>query len=152
MRDLGNNLKAEQHIAPAVLNADVNDTTPVDLQGFEGAAVVINTGIEGVTFGAGVHIRFKLLHSDTTTNTDFVAVTQADVTDAQVFNGDGSILFLDDNAETPQVLLAGYIGGKRYLQVEIDFTGSHSTGTPMAVSVIKGYARHAQGASTYAPA
>ena len=43
MRDLANNLGAVQAVAPAVLSA-TNTSDPIDLQGFESAAVVINTG------------------------------------------------------------------------------------------------------------
>ena len=51
--------------------------------------------------------------------------------------------FFDANAETPQVTVVGYTGGKRYVRVVADFTGTHSNGTPIAASVIKGHPIHA---------
>ena len=145
MRDLGNNLTPAQMI-PAAIHAANHSSTVVDLTGFEGAFINVNTGIEGVTFGAGVHIQFKLM--DSPDSTTFTEVAQSGVTDASITAG--VFLKLDDNAETPQVSGIGYIGGERYLRVDVVFTGSHSTGTAMSTECIKGFPHHAGGASTYA--
>jgi hypothetical protein len=146
MRDLGNNLVSVQSLASAVTagnNATVN-ATAVDLKGFEGAYVNVNTGVEGVALSNNLKIEFKLMHGDATNA--LVAVEQKDVTDSSVTSG--VFLTLDDNAETPQTSSIGYIGGKRYVSVDVVFTGNHTTGTPMSIDVIKGYARHSEGAST----
>ena len=139
MRDLANNISVAQSLAPAVRTADANGTG-VDLQGFEGATVVIDTGAEGVTLSSSVKIDFIL--EESSDDSTYTAVTSAtSVTDGSV-DSNGVFLTLDDNAETPQVATIGYVGGARYIRVVADFTGSHSTGTAVAASVIKSHPRH----------
>lgn len=77
MRDLANNIGAVQAVAPAVLSA-TNTSEPIDLQGFESAAVVINTG---AIVSAG-DFTAKLQESDTTTSGDFADVAAADLVEA----------------------------------------------------------------------
>ena len=133
MKDLANNISAAQSLAPAVRTSDTNGTG-VDLQGFESATIIVDTGAEGVTLSTSVKIDFKL--EESSDDSTYTAVTSATaVTDGTV-DSNGVFLTLDDNAETPQIASIGYVGGARYIRVVADFTGSHSTGTPVAASVI----------------
>lgn len=145
MRDLANSVAAIQSIAPVTGTADANGTG-VDLQGFEAAVVVVNTGIEGDTLSSSVKIDFKL--EDSSDNSTFSAVTAAtSVTDGTV-TSTGIFLTLDANGETPQITTIGYVGGARYIRVVADFTGTHSNGTPIAASVVKGHPHHSTDADT----
>jgi hypothetical protein len=135
MRDISNRTVAVATQVPAVVTADANGTT-VDLQGFNSAMVVVNTGVEGDTLSGSVKFDFILEHSDN--DSDWSAVTSStDVTEGSV-DSSGIFLTLDANAETPQISQIGYIGGKQYIRCKIDVTGTHSNGTPMGVTVIKG--------------
>lgn len=135
MRDISNRTVAVATQVPAVVTADADGTT-VDLQGFNSAMVVVNTGVEGDTLSASVKFDFILEHSDD--DSTWTAVTSStDVTEGSV-DSSGIFLTLDANAETPQISQIGYIGGKQYIRCKIDATGSHSNGTPMGVTVIKG--------------
>jgi len=135
MRDISNRTVAVATQVPAVVTADADGTT-VDLQGFNSAMVVVNTGVEGDTLSASVKFDFILEHSDD--DSTWSAVTSStDVTEGSV-DSSGIFLTLDANAETPQISQIGYIGGKQYIRCKIDATGSHSNGTPMGVTVIKG--------------
>tara|TARA_R110001583_G_scaffold180181_1_gene337189 strand:- start:457 stop:888 length:432 start_codon:yes stop_codon:yes gene_type:complete len=135
MRDLSNNVVAVVGTVPAVVTADANGTG-VDLQGFESAMVIVNTGIEGDTLSGSVKFDFILEESDD--NSTYTAVTSStSVTETSV-DGSGIFLTLDANGETPQIKQIGYIGGKRYIRCKIDATGTHSNGTPMSIEVIKG--------------
>ena len=138
MRDLANNVVVAQSIAPVVGTADANGTG-IDLKGFESATIVVNTGIEGDTLSSSVKIDFKLEDSDD--DSTYAAVTSG-IIDASA-NASGIFLTLDANGETPQVSWVGYTGGKRYVRVVADFTGTHTNGTPIAASVIKGHPIHA---------
>ena len=149
MKDLANNISIVQSIAPVVGTSDTNGTG-VDLQFFESAVAVVDTGVEGDTLSSSVKIDFKLEDSDD--NSTFTAVTSSlHVTDGSV-DSNGIFLTLDANAETPQVTSIGYVGGKRYLRVVADFTGTHSNGTPIAATIIKGSARHNTDADTLSTA
>jgi len=149
MRDLANSVAAIQSIAPVTGTSDANGTG-VDLQGFESAVVVVNTGIEGDTLSSSVKIDFKL--EDSSDNSTFSAVTAAtSVTDGTV-DSSGIFLTLDANTETPQITTIGYVGGARYIRVVADFTGTHSNGTPMAASVVKGHPHHSTDADSISTA
>jgi len=149
MRDLANSVAAIQSIAPVTGTSDTNGTG-VDLQGFESAVVVVNTGIEGDTLSSSVKIDFKL--EDSSDNSTFSAVTAAtSVTDGTV-DSSGIFLTLDANTETPQITTIGYVGGERYIRVVADFTGTHSNGTPMAASVVKGHPHHSTDADSISTA
>ena len=139
MRDLANNVSVAQCIAPVVGSSDTNGTG-IDLQGFESATIVVDTGVEGDTLSSSVKVDFIL--QDSTDNSSFSAVTSNSLVTDGAVDSSGIFLTLDANGETPQVTSIGYVGGKRYVRVVADFTGSHSNGTPIAVSVIKGHPRH----------
>ena len=139
MQDLANNIKLMQSIAPAALDADTNGTG-VDTQGYENVAIVVDTGVEGITLSSTNKIEFELEHSDD--NSSWSAVSSSnDVTDGSV-DSDGIWATFDDNAEAPAVKGIGYVGGKRYLRVVADFSGTHSNGSPCSAMIIKGFPRH----------
>jgi len=135
MRDISNRTKAVTCQDAKVFTADANGTT-VDTQGFESVMFVVNSGIEGDTLSGSVKFDFILQESDD--DSTFSAVTSStSVTEGSV-DSSGIFLTLDANGETPQTSQIGYIGGKRYVRVKIDATGTHSNGTPMSIEVIKG--------------
>ena len=135
MRDISNRTKSVATQVPAVVTADANGTG-VDLQGFESAMVVVNTGAEGDTLSGSVKFDFILQESDD--DSTYTAVTSStSVTEGSV-DSSGIFLTLDANGETPQISQIGYIGGKRYIRCKIDVTGSHSNGTPMGAVVVLG--------------
>ena len=145
MKDLANSISAVQSIAPVVGTSDTNGTG-VDLQFFESATVIVNTGVEGDTLSGSVKVDFKL--EESSDDSSYSAVTAAtSVTDGTV-DSSGIFLTLDANGETPQITTIGYVGGSRYIRVVADFTGTHSNGTPIAATVVKGSPRHSTDADT----
>ena len=135
MRDISNRTKSVATQVPAVVTADANGTG-VDLQGFESAMVIVNTGAEGDTLSSSVKFDFILEDSDD--DSTYSAVTSStSVTEGSV-DSSGIFLTLDANGETPQISQIGYIGGKRYIRCKIDATGTHSNGAPMGVVVVLG--------------
>lgn len=122
MRDLSHNLGVVQALIPQVLAA-TDTSAAIDLNGFNSAMVVINTGaiVSSGNFTA------KLQESDTTTSGDFTDVAAADLI--------GTL---------PSVLLASsvakqsYIGNKRYLRL----VTTKNSGTSIAAGavIIKGHA------------
>ena len=135
MRDISNRTKSVNTVDPKVITSDTNGTG-VDLQGFESAMVIVNTGIEGDTLSGSVKFDFILQESDDDSTWSNVT-SSTSVTETSV-DSNGIFLTLDANGETPQITQIGYIGGKRYIRCKIDATGTHSNGTPMSIEVIKG--------------
>ena len=104
MQDLANNIKLMQSIAPAVLDADANGTG-VDIAGYEAVAIVVDSGVEGITLSGTNKIEFELEHSDD--NSTWVDAESADVNGT--LGANGLFLTLDDNAESPQISEIEYL-------------------------------------------
>lgn len=139
MRDLVSNIGFAVAIDAATLTAD-NTPPAVDLNGFDSAVIEIAVGVGGITFTGTNKIEFVLTHSDD--NVTYSNVALADVQGpAAVTNG--IIKTLNTAHAAADITKVGYIGGKRYLKLLADFSGTHGTGTPIAASVAKGHPRHA---------
>lgn len=132
-RDLKNVLKVVQVLVPILGNDDTDGThtAGADLSGYEGAVLVANFGISGDTLSGSVKLIAKAMESDD--NSTYTAVAAADLV--------GAFTLIDDAAEDPDIQIVGYIGSKRYVTVDFDFTGTHTNGIPISASVIKGFPR-----------
>ncbi|WP_454917314.1 hypothetical protein [Xanthobacter sediminis] len=134
-RDLISNIGPVIAIPSATYAAD-NTPAAVDLAGFQGAGVLIEVGVGGITFSGTNKIEFVLSHSDD--NTTYVPVASADVHGVTVGAG-GIVLALTAEHAAPTVHKVGYKGGKRYLKLLADFSGTHGTGTPLSALVVKAF-------------
>ena len=142
MKDLSNNIATAVSIKNAVKTAAENGTG-VDLQGYEGATVIVDVGAEGDTLSSSVHFEVSLEHSDD--NSTFTDVAQADIVDGTISSG-GIFLKLDGTVggnpdTTGEIFRVGYRGGKRYIRVVLAKTGTHSNGTPLGAFIVKSHAR-----------
>lgn len=136
-RDAASNLALVEAIATAVLSAD-NTPAAIDLLDSGSATLVLHIGVGGITFTGSNKIEFVLTHSDD--NSTYSNVTDDDLVKdslapASVTNGIIRALTAAHAASTIQKL--GYVGGKRYLKLLADFSGTHGSGTPIAASVVK---------------
>jgi hypothetical protein len=147
MKDLSNSIATALSHKSAVTTAASNGTG-VDLQGYEGATILVTIGAEGDTLSGSVFFEIGLEHSDD--NATYTDATQSDIVDGTIAS-DGVFLKIDGTGtagtagnpdSTGSTYRVGYIGGKRYIRTTIAKTGSHSTGTPLGTTVIKSHARH----------
>lgn len=116
MRDIASNIGLIQAVAPAVLAA-TNTSVAIDLQGFDSAAITLNTG---AIVGSG-DFTAKLQESDTTTSGDFADVA------AEHLIGELPASLVADS-----VVKQGYVGHKRYLRTVI----TKNSGTSIAASAV----------------
>lgn len=134
MKDIHSALLAVAAFGPVVLAAD-NTPAAIDLQGYNSAEILLAIGIGGITFDGSNKIEFKLTHSD-----DDATYSAVDIDDmlglASVGSG-GIIKSLVAAHAAAAVYRFGYKGGKRYLKILADFTGTHGAGTPLAAIVLK---------------
>ncbi|MEO0036686.1 MAG: hypothetical protein RLZZ501_2709 [Pseudomonadota bacterium] len=135
MRDIYSNLGVVEAIAPAVYAADTTPTA-IDLAGFNGVMLALHIGVGGITFTAANKIEFILTHSDD--DSAYTPVTADDVQGVLAV-ASGIVKALTAAHAASDVTLIGYKGGKRFLKLLADFSGTHSTGTAIAATVIKGY-------------
>jgi hypothetical protein len=125
-------------IGAAVLDAD-NTPSAIDLRGFDGAQLNFSVGVGGITFDGTNKVEFKLTHSDDDSTYTAVVDLDVDLTESNISTvGTGGIVYSLIAAHAAATTLdIGYIGGKRYVKILADFSGTHGTGTPMAVNVCK---------------
>jgi hypothetical protein len=124
-------------LAPAVYNAD-NTPAALDLRDYQAATLLLHVGVGGITFTGSNKIEFVLTHSDD--DTTYTNVTDDDLVKdslapASVTNGIVRSLIAAHAAATIQKL--GYVGGKRYLKLLADFSGTHGTATPIAATLLR---------------
>jgi hypothetical protein len=137
MKDISQLLSGVFALPPAVYAAD-NTPAAVDLADYNAAALYLLIGVGGITFSSSNKIEFKLTHSDD--DSSYTAVSQADVRGVIVGTG-GIIKALTAEQAAPAITEIGYVGGKQYLKLLADFSGTHGTGTPLAALVVKGRPR-----------
>lgn len=142
MKDLTSHVKISKAFGPVTLSTD-QTAVVVDRQGYHSVAISLDIGIGGITFDGSNYLEFTLEHSDD--NSTWSNVTLADLSGKDV---PASIVTGQNSASCIKRLIAahaaaanykmGYIGGKRYLRADIEFTGTHGTGTPICWNFLLG--------------
>lgn len=135
MKDLHSGLSLSV-VAIAAMNAD-NTPAAIDLQGFNSAEIVLLVGTGGITFSGTNKVEFKLTHSDDDSTYD--AVDAGDVLGISSVGAGGIVKALTAAHADPAAYRIGYVGGRRYLKLLADFSGTHGTATPIGAVVIKGH-------------
>lgn len=141
LRDVDHGASAAQSLDPIIITADKNGDT-VDLQGYESALIVLNTGISGDTLSGTVYVEYEVEESDD--DSVWTDVADKDLTRTVTGNNTGTIAKIDDPAEDDAVHISSYIGGKRYIRVVANVTGTHTNGIETSACVIRGVGGHAQ--------
>ena len=144
MQDLKSGLALDESLNAIVKDADTN-CTAIDSQGFSSVMHVVNVGAPGITFSTTHKVEIELEHSDD--NATFTDVTSnTDVTGGTV-DSSGVFQTIDANADCNKVYAIGYVGGKRYSRVVLNFSGTHGTGTIFGVVGVKGHPLHGPAAT-----
>ena len=110
MKDTFHDTKVVASLAPAVQAATLKGST-VDLQGFDSALMVVNTG----AIASAGDYSLAMQESDTTTDGDFVNVAAGDLLGA-----------IPASLEDTKTYRQGYIGSKRYVRAVITKNGGTS--------------------------
>ncbi len=139
MRDLISSISSVLAIAPEALNADKTGTA-VDLAGFRSASVQIAVGVGGITFTGSNKVEFVLKHSDD--DVSYTNVTSDDLVGKPAVTN-GIVRSLTAAHTSPTVVEVGYVGGKRYLRLDADFSGTHGAATPISATIVRGHPANA---------
>jgi hypothetical protein len=128
-RDLMNDINPIVAIAPIAVADDATQKSgAIDTKGFESATFALQTGILADTDADWTVV---IKDGDTDTQTDHVAV-------ADTFLIGTEALMAFDFADDSITKKIGYIGGKRYISIEIVNGTANSASAPMAVLCILG--------------
>ena len=120
----------------AIAKTADTDCTGVDSNGFSSVTHIVNVGAPGITFSASNKVEIELEHSDD--NSTFTDVTSnTDVVGGTV-GTNGLWQTIDADGDCNAVYAIGYVGGKRYSRVVLNFSGTHGSGTVFGVVGMKG--------------
>ncbi|MAN63260.1 MAG: hypothetical protein CMI60_15080 [Parvibaculum sp.] len=136
MRDLHSNLGIVQSLDPAVTTA-TRVGAPIDRQGYESVEHIVSLGMSGDVLSPSVSLALRLEESEDGTNWTAI-VNDSDVLGAAV-DGSGIFALVDDSSEDGQAFAIGYVGDARYCRVQVELTGTHSNGTPVAALALLGH-------------
>ena len=143
--DLASNLKGLPCIEYATYSTDqTSSALDTSLYNYKSLTLCLEIGVGGITFTTSNKVEFELTHSDD--DSTYVVVTDDDViipystTNTVALLGASSGIFQSLIAAhaAATVNLIGYRGKKRYVKLKMDFTGTHSSGTPMGCTWILG--------------
>jgi hypothetical protein len=130
--DIHSDMDVKNVFGPVAMNAD-NTPSAIDLQGYHAAELVLGVGIGGITFDATNKIEFVLTHSDD--DSSYSNVTDDDVLGVTGITG-GIIKSLVAAHAAAAKYRVGYRGGKRYLKLLANFSGTHGSATPLSAEVV----------------
>jgi len=136
MKDLHSQVSVATLIGAATLSAD-NTPVAVDRAGYEAVEIILAIGAGGITFSGTNKVEFMLTHSDD--DSTYTAVTDADMIGVSGISS-GIIKSLVAAHASAASYRYGYKGGKRYLKLLADFSGTHGTGTAVAAVAVLGSA------------
>ena len=136
IRDYASDLKKVKALSNAVLTADATGAT-VDAFGYETVAITAIVGASGDTLSGSVYVELELEHSDD--NSSWADCANADIKTAITGTNTGTFAKIDDAAEDDAIYSVQYVGGRRYVRIVANLTGTHTNGIPVAaVAVLSG--------------
>lgn len=126
MRDIAHSIANAISIAPIALSAvATTNGTGVDLSGYEAAAMLLTSGVQGGTAPV-----LTLTLQESSDNTTWNVVADAQVIAASGLNSTGFVVAASSTVEL------GYIGAKRYIRASVALAGTTPTAVVSGVAVL----------------
>lgn len=140
MEDFLSNFKVTEIINAIVGNNDTEGLSiGVKVTDYKLNAFGVSIGVSGDTLSGSVKLIPVLKESADSTNGVDGTWTAVDSTDIS----NSTFALVDDPAEDAVYQVAEYKGDKPWVLVQIDFTGTHTSGTPIQAIAIQGISRKA---------
>lgn len=134
-KDLLGLLSVAQLYDPDTATTDATSAA-VELTGYNLVLFVVNVGASGATLSSTNKIELEIQEGDATNA--MTAAPDSAVRNAITGTNTGTFAVIDGSTDDDSVYKAQYVGNKKYAQVAMNFSGTHSAGTPMAVTAILG--------------
>lgn len=131
------NFKVVDALIPQVVNADTA-ISAIDTLGYDQVVVQFHLGNSADTLSGTNKIELEIEHGDTTTTSD---CADTDLSASVTGTNTGTAALIDAPSEDSTTVTVEYIGGKRYIKPVCNFSGTHSTGTPIGITVLLGNPR-----------
>lgn len=136
MKDLHSKLSGLLAAGPAVLTTS-STAAAIDLRDYNSAEIFFAVGAGGITFSGTNKIELIVTHSDD--DSDYEAVADGDVLGVASVGSGGVVKSITSAHASAALYRLGYVGGKKYIKVQVALGGTHSTGTALAAMVVKGH-------------
>ena len=140
MKDLYSGLKITSLMVQAVTNSDADSDT-IDMQGYESLMFVVDMGLSADTLNGSNTIELEV--EDSPNDSDWTDCDNADISKYVTGTNTGTFALINAASEDETNYITGYKGDKRYVHVTLNFTGTHSTGTPIGILAIQSNPRSA---------
>lgn len=147
MKDLDSNLVVVEGVNPITMTVAVGakNTGDLDLQGFDGAVIVVHVGAKHASDTLSSTNKITVLVEDADDDGTGAAGTYASVDAVDMVGvtpASGVCLTIDDAAKCAMVHQFGYVGDKRFLKVTATPAGTIANGVPIAIELCKGFPRY----------
>ena len=114
-----------------IRTADADGAT-CDLLGYDGCRIQVDVGNSGDTLSGSLDINLEVEHSDD--DSTWTDCADTDLTDSVTGANTGTFQHIDAPTEDSAIFTTEYIGGKRYVRVVWNITGTHTNGCAGAAS------------------
>ena len=143
MKDGYSKLSVVHGIDAQVINTGggAKNSGDIDLQGFDSALILFNTGANGGDTLSGTNkFTVKVEHADDDGTGSAGAYSDCDSSDIiGVTPVAGVVVTIDDAAEDQASYAVVYIGDKRFVKITITPNGTLTNGNPCSVNIVKGH-------------
>jgi len=144
MKDMDSNTVVVEGVNPIVMTVAVGakDTGNIDMQGFQGALLVVHVGAKHASDTLSATNKITILFQDADDDGTGSAGTYANVDTVDVVGAtpaSGVVLTIDDAAKCSMVHQLGYVGDKRFIKATATPAGTIANGVPIAIEIVKGY-------------
>lgn len=134
MQSFENNLKHDLVVETQTATADI-DGDSVDMAEYKHLAFYACIGESGDTLSGTVYIELEV--EDSADDSTFADCTDAKVTNSVTGNNTGTFAKIDAAAEDQTIYMCEYKGAERYVRPVVNVSGTHSSGTPVAVMAVR---------------
>jgi hypothetical protein len=110
-------------------DADATAGNGADLKGYDSALAVYTIGTAGDSLSGSVKMLLAL--SESATDGSYTACAATDIK--------GTVQLIDADGEAGKTYVLAYLGKKRWILPWVDFTGTHTNGTNVGISVLRGH-------------
>jgi len=133
--DLENTSTQTLILPPAVTNADA-DLTAANQAGFRAVTFQVSVGASADSLSGTNKIELELEESDAS-GSGYTDCADADITNSVTGTNTGTFAVVAATDEDDTLYTASYLGSKQYVRVVLNFSGTHTTGTPIGVTAVQ---------------
>lgn len=139
MIDLKNTTTQTLALAPIVKNSDTN-CTGINTAGFTDLMFQVLVGASADSLSSTNKIELELEESDD--DSTYTDCANTAVHGAVTGTNTGTFAVIDGTSDDDTLYTCRYLGTKKYARVVLNFSGTHTTGTPIGVVAVQSGERY----------